>query len=112
MKYQIKRFSLHRAGLFVAFVYFIFGLIGAALLAFGLVEKGGFTVSGIGITFTPSKVGAFLIPFLTAIIGYISGILYCFFYNFATRFTGGIEVTLTEIEPGAALNHAPTARDK
>jgi hypothetical protein len=74
----------------VIFVPFI--LLGTALSAH---NNGAF--HGLGAAF------AILIPIIYAILGFVGGVISAAIYNLIARFTGGIEMTLSDVPADASF---------
>jgi hypothetical protein len=64
----------------------------------GGMGSGGFPGSGVTAAF--GIVMAIIIPLMYAFMGFIAGVIIAAIYNLVAMWTGGIEITLTDV-PGA-----------
>jgi uncharacterized membrane protein len=99
MKLRLQRISPASLAATLAIIYFIVGLIIglfgiiAAFTGVQFTMNGPASFSGAGLSMLPLAIGY---PFLAALFGAIGGFLIAWIYNFAVRFTKGIQVELTE----------------
>lgn len=87
MRKQISYITPHQTATVLALLYFALGIIAAVLMLFGLFAP---SEMPIGLLFV------IIMPIVYAVVGYISTIIVCFFYNLAASLVGGIELTLTD----------------
>lgn len=99
---KIRRVGVLSLGTMLAAIY---AALGVLLLPFFLLvgvigaladEAGGAEAAGAGIVIV---FFAILMPIFYGVMGFISGVLAAFIYNFVAGWTGGIEVELTPAVP-------------
>ncbi|MFW5857694.1 MAG: hypothetical protein ACOCX4_07445 [Planctomycetota bacterium] len=85
MRHRIPSLGVLQTGKVVGALYALAALLGLPFLLIGAV--------------TPSE-GGFLLLFLLLypVIGFIGGLIFAVLYNLASKWTGGLEVTLETIE--------------
>ncbi len=97
MKKRLARISPLQLGIVLAVLYGLLSLI--VFVPMGLLFSGHHSV-GSATSATPAFPfsGIFLLamPVLYAIMGFISGVIGAAVYNVVAKFTGGIEVTVTD----------------
>ncbi len=89
MKKRISRFSVHQTSLVFALVYAVLALI---FVPFVLVA----VVAGEPKHKILSVVLALSFPFLYGLCGYVVVAVSCLLYNLIAKYTGGIEVSVTD----------------
>ena len=87
MKKRISHISVLQQGIVCALLYGLLSLIAVPFLILGAL----FGHSGFGVIFF------IFIPVIYAIVGFIAGILSAFIYNLVAGWTGGIELTFTDV---------------
>jgi hypothetical protein len=83
---RIKRFSPIQLGKVLAVLYLALSLVFIPFLL--LAALAGPKGSGIAAGFIV------VLPFAYSLIGFVSGIIGAFIYNFIVKFTGGVEVEI------------------
>ena len=91
MKKQLTRIAPLRAGIVLATVYVLIGLIVVPFVLLAAVFGGK---GGLGGAFF-----AILLPVLYAVVGFIGGIIAAAIYNLAAKWTGGLEFEVRDIPP-------------
>jgi hypothetical protein len=84
---QMKSFGLLQTSKVIATVYFIGGLLFAAIAAVLSVASGRPLRSGPNIL---------LLPVLCGVLGFIYTAIFCWIYNLVAQWIGGIEVELSD----------------
>ncbi len=88
MKKQIKQFATLQTSKVMAIIYGVMAILFVPfLLAPALGNKGDRSM----VLFSLAA------PFLYAIIGFIFTALFCWIYNIAAKYVGGIEFTLEDV---------------
>lgn len=100
MTLRILRVSPVSLALTLGGVYFVFGCISALLGLFGSVTRPRLVVMDGPFGFETSLQGmpllVLLLPFLSALVGGITGYVVAWVYNFLTRFTRGLVIETEE----------------
>jgi len=105
MKKQLTYVAPLKAGIVLAVLYFVGGIIGAVIaLPFLLLARAAAEASVA--TFGPGWL--FLMPVGYGILGFIVGIIAAALYNLVAKFTGGIEFELKDV-PVPPTNYAASA---
>jgi len=93
MKKRLTRIAPLHAGIVLSILSLFFGLLYAslALLLSGVMERQTDQHAGAMIMF------GILLPFGSAIAGFVWGTLLAAIYNFIARWTGGLEFEATDI---------------
>jgi hypothetical protein len=105
MKKQLTYVAPLKAGIVLAVLYFVGGLIGAVLaLPFLMIARAAAEASVA--TFSPAWL--FLMPIGYGVLGFIVGIIAAALYNLVAKFTGGIEFELKDV-PTPPTNYAASA---
>ncbi|XHR28171.1 MAG: hypothetical protein ACFUZC_19865 [Chthoniobacteraceae bacterium] len=97
MKKRLARISPLQLGIVLAVLYGLLSLI--VFVPMGLLFAGRHTMGSVSSAPTAFPFsGLFLLgmPVLYAIMGFISGVIGAAVYNLVAKFTGGIEVTVTD----------------
>jgi hypothetical protein len=87
MKKRISSISPLQQGIVCGLLYAILSLIAVPFLILAALFGHG----GIGIMF------AIFIPIIYGIVGFIGGVIAAFIYNLVARWTGGLEIVLTDV---------------
>ena len=96
MKKRISNIDVFQAGKIQAVISFCLGLVAVPfILLMGLF--------GPGRSFLGAIVAAIFAPLLYAFIGFIGGLIISLVYNLVAGWTGGLEFTMTDVEPPAGL---------
>jgi len=96
-KYRITQVPPIRFGLVLGLINGLIGLLVAPVMLFA----GGVVVATeapklLGIPWLFFGAGALFMPLIHAVGGFLVGVLLAMAYNFASRWTGGIEIVLEE----------------
>jgi hypothetical protein len=105
---QIRSIGIVSTARIMAVVYALMSLLFMPfLLLAGLAGAltGDSTVAGLGLAAVVVLI--VLLPVMYGLIGFLAGAIGAFIYNLAARWTGGIEISLSE--PGAGVVRAVTA---
>lgn len=87
MKKRITHISVLQQGIVMGVLYGLLACIAVPFIILGaLLGHGGF-----GILF------AIFLPVIYAIVGFIAGIIFALVYNLVAGWTGGVELTLTDV---------------
>jgi DNA-directed RNA polymerase subunit RPC12/RpoP len=95
VSWRLRRVGVFSVALISTVVYAIFGLfVGLLVAAVGMLPRAaGVAVSALrGPLLGAAAVVA--LPFVYAVIGFFSGLLFALLYNLAARLTGGVELTM------------------
>jgi hypothetical protein len=100
-KFRITLVPPVRFGLVLGLINGFIGLIVAPVLLFTLGAAAtaadlAIAPKLLGIPWLFAGAGALFMPFIHAVGGFVVGVLLAMVYNFAARWTGGIEVVLDE----------------
>lgn len=87
MKKRISSISPLQQGIVCAVLYGVLSLIAVPFLLLAAL----FGHAGLGVIFV------IFIPIIYAIAGFIAGVIIAFVYNLVATWTGGIEMTLTDV---------------
>ena len=87
MKKQIKHFTIFQTSKVLAIVYGAIAIIFVPVFLISALGKDG---NGTMLIFS------FVTPVLYAILGFIVTALFCWIYNIAAKYVGGIEFTLQD----------------
>ena len=87
MKKRITHVSPLQQGIVLAVMYGLLSLIAVPFIIIGMLLNHG----GFGAIF------AIFLPIVYAIAGFIVGVITAFIYNLVACWTGGIELTLTDV---------------
>ena len=104
-KYRLLQIPPIRFGVVLGLINGVIGMIVAPvlLLTLGAAATAAdldYAPKLLGIPWLFAGAGALFMPFIHAVGGFVLGVLLAMVYNFAARWTGGIEVVLDE-KPGA-----------
>lgn len=96
-KYRIMQFPPMRFGIVVGLINGFVGLLVVPVILFA----GGLIAATeapklLGIPWLFFGAGALFMPLIHAVGGFLVGVLLAMLYNFAARWTGGIEIVLDE----------------
>ena len=73
------------------YIYGLFGLIAGLFITLISITVGGsFDQAGFGFLFGVGSI--IFLPIFYGILGFIGGLIFALIYNFAGKFTGGIEM--------------------
>jgi hypothetical protein len=100
-KFRIMQVPPVRFGLVLGLINGFIGMIVAPVLLFTLGAAAtaadlAIAPKLLGIPWLFAGAGALFMPFIHAVGGFVVGVLLAMVYNFAARWTGGIEVVLDE----------------
>jgi hypothetical protein len=105
MKKQLTYVAPLKAGIVLAVLYFVGGLIGAVIaLPFLLIARAAPEASVAAL----SPAWLFVMPVGYGILGFIVGLIAAALYNLVAKFTGGIEFELKDV-PAPPTNYAASA---
>ena len=105
MKKQLTYVAPLKAGIVLAVLYFVGGLIGVVIaLPFLLIARAAAEAS----VATLSPAWLFVMPIGYGILGFIVGLIAAAIYNLVAKFTGGIEFELKDV-PSPPTNYAASA---
>jgi hypothetical protein len=105
MKKQLTYVAPLKAGIVLAVLYFVGGLIGAVIaLPFLLLARAAAEASVSAV----SPVWLLVMPIGYGILGFIVGLIAAALYNLVAKFTGGIEFELKDI-PAPPTSYAASA---
>jgi len=104
-KYRVLQIPPIRFGVVLGLINGVIGMLVAPVL---LITLGAAATAAdlnyapklLGIPWLFAGAGALFMPFIHAVGGFVVGVLLAMIYNFAARWTGGIEIVLDE-KPGA-----------
>jgi hypothetical protein len=104
-KYRLLQIPPIRFGVVLGLINGVIGMIVAPvlLLTLGAAATAAdldYAPKLLGIPWLFAGAGALFMPFIHAVGGFVLGVLLAMVYNFAARWTGGIEVVLDE-KPGS-----------
>ena len=100
-KFRLLQVPPIRFGIVLGLINGVIGLIVAPVLLFTLgaaATAADLNVAPrlLGIPWLFAGAGALFMPFIHAVGGFILGVLLAMVYNFAARWTGGIEIVLDD----------------
>src|SRR3954469_21748222 len=100
-KIRILQLPPVRFGIVLGLINGFIGLIVAPILLFTLgaaatVADLSIAPKLLGIPWLFAGAGALFMPFIHAVGGFVFGVLLAMVYNFAARWTGGIEIVISE----------------
>ncbi len=81
-------------GLLLGVFVSLFSLLGAGMAMMGGGDRGG---GLMGLLFGAGAI--VIMPLFYGVIGFVAGALQAFVFNYAARFTGGIEVRIEPMDP-------------
>ncbi len=100
-KVRIMQVPPIRFGLVLGLINGVIGMIVAPILLFTLGAAAtaadlAIAPKLLGIPWLFAGAGALFMPFIHAVGGFVVGVLLAMVYNFAARWTGGIEIVLED----------------
>ncbi len=100
-KVRILQVPPIRFGLVLGLINGVIGMIVAPILLFTLGAAAtaadlAFAPKLLGIPWLFAGAGALFMPFIRAVGGFVFGVLLAMVYNFAARWTGGIEIVIND----------------
>jgi len=100
-KYRLLQIPPIRFGVVLGLINGVIGMIVAPVLLLTLGAAAtaadlNYAPKLLGIPWLFAGAGALFMPFIHAVGGFILGVLLAMVYNFAARWTGGIEIVLDD----------------
>jgi hypothetical protein len=100
-KYRLLQIPPIRFGVVLGLINGVIGMLVAPVLLLSLGAAAtaadlDYAPKLLGIPWLFAGAGALFMPFIHAVGGFVVGVLLAMIYNFAARWTGGIEVVLDE----------------
>ena len=100
-KYRLLQIPPIRFGVVLGLINGVIGMIVAPVLLLTLGAAAtaadlNYAPKLLGIPWLFAGAGALFMPFIHAVGGFVVGVLLAMIYNFAARWTGGIEIVLDE----------------
>ena len=100
-KVRILQVPPIRFGLVLGLINGVIGMIVAPILLFTLGAAAtaadlAIAPKLLGIPWLFAGAGALFMPFIHAVVGFVFGVLLAMVYNFAARWTGGIEIVIND----------------
>jgi hypothetical protein len=86
MKKRISHVAVLQQGIVLAVMYGLLSLIAVPFIIIAGLAHGGF-----------GAIFAIFLPVVYAIVGFIVGVITAFVYNLVAGWTGGIELTFTDV---------------
>jgi hypothetical protein len=105
MKKQLTYVAPLKAGIVLAVLYFVGGLIGAVIALPFLLFARALAEASVSAV---SPAWLFLMPIGYGILGFIVGVIAAALYNLVAKFTGGIEFELKDV-PSPPTTYAASA---